>query len=145
MRSVKVSTLSLSLFFFFLRSTSRDREIKIDMYINTFQSTFPCNFFSLNIFRAFLACVYTTELLWRPLSVRRPPVHCPLTRVSWKALYRSRPNIMDSYISTVSPDLCSASKFLKVFFFCSFSLTWHWDPSGRKILKRYPCPSFHPI
>ncbi len=63
------------------------------------------------------ACVYTAETR-------------PLTRVSLKLLYGSRPNLMLSYLPTISPDHCIFSPIFQFSYFFYDFYTRHRRPSS---------------
>ncbi len=74
--------------------------------------------------------------------VRASSVH-PLTEVSQKLLHGSRPNFMESYLSTMYTDSYFLYSNFSLFKFVRFFFGI-WNPMGAKISKRYSY-NFHPI
>ena len=70
----------------------------------------------------------------------------PLTEGSQKPLPGSRPNVMESYLSTISSDVfIFIQKFHLSNFYDFFSFSLTWDLIGAKISKRSSSYNFHPI
>ncbi len=82
------------------------------------------------------------DFLSRATVVAQTSVIRPLTQLSQKPLHGSKPKFMESYLSTIFPDIYFLFSKFSLFtqFFFSFSLTW--DPMGAKFQNAITYPVF---